>query len=137
MAGFSKIYVIGREAGFRGADGVTDVQLQIWVGDGNRQWLEPHWFAAPPKAIAKVARIVPAGPDDPEALLDAAIAFLPDHFRSCPSFTEAELVLADTDVLDFDLDPENVPVAWKRLREEARPRFQKLCVMQATLEPVR
>lgn len=136
MAGFSKIWVIGREAGFMGADGVTDVQLQIWVGDGNRQWLEPHWFAAPPKAIAKVARIVPAGPDDPEALLDAAIAFLPDHFRSCPSFTEAELVLNDTDVLDFDLDPENVPVAWKRLREEARPRFKKLCVMQARLERV-
>lgn len=136
MAGFSKIYVIGREAGFLGADGVTDVQLQIWVGDGDRQWLEPRWFAAPPKAIAKVARIVPAGPDDPEALLDAAIAFLPDHFRSCQSFTEAELVLADTDCLDFDIGTTNVPVIWPKLREEARPLFKQLCVMQAKLERV-
>ena len=136
MAGFTKIYVIGEPAGFMGSDGVTDVVLQIWVGEGSRQWLEPRWFRGPAKAIAKVKRIVPAGPDDPNALLDAVIAFLPDHFRSCPSFAEAELVLADTELLDFDADRSNVPVIWNRLRDEARPRFKELCVMQAILQPV-
>ena len=63
MAGFSKIYLVGREGGFQGADGINDVALQIWVGDGNRQWLEPHYFNAKPQPLSKVNRIVPAGPD--------------------------------------------------------------------------
>ena len=136
MAGFSKIYLVGREGGFQGADGINDVALQIWVGDGNRQWLEPHYFNAKPQPLAKVNRIVPAGPDHPDALIDACIAFYPQHFRSCSSLAEAALVLNDTDCLDFDLGTTNVPVIWKQLREEARPLFKQLCVMQAKLERV-
>ena len=136
MAGYSKLYVVGEEGGFMGADGVTNVALQIWVGEGNRQWLEPHYFRAPARGIAKVSRIVPAGPDHPDALIDACIAFYPDFFRTCPSLAEAELVLNDTELLDFDMGRSNVPVIWKKLREEARPRFKQLCIMQARLEPV-
>jgi len=96
----------------------------------------PHYVNAKPQPLSKVNRIVPAGPDHPDALIDACIAFYPQHFRSCQSFTEAELVLNDTDCLDFDLGTTNVPVIWKQLREEARPLFKQLCVMQARLERV-
>ena len=58
MAGFSKIYVIGREAGFQGADGVTDVQLQIWVGEDFDHRIETGKMAA---------------------ILDKANAYLPDE----------------------------------------------------------
>ena len=136
MAGFSKIYLVGREGGFQGADGINDVALQIWVGDASRQWLEPHYFNAKPQSLSKVTRLVPAGPDHPDSLIDACIAFYPQHFRSCPSLAEAALVLNDTDCLDFDLGTTNVPVIWKQLREEARPLFKQLCVMQARLERV-
>ncbi|MFM7149510.1 MAG: hypothetical protein ACKO23_06675 [Gemmataceae bacterium] len=110
MAGYSKLWVVGREGGFQGTDGVTDVLLQIWVGDGNRQWLEPHYFRAPARGIANVKRIVPAGPDDPNALIDACIAFYPGFFRTCPSMAEAELVLHDTELLDFDMGRSKVSV---------------------------
>jgi len=78
----------------------------------------------------------PGRPNHPDALIDACIAFYPQHFRSCPSLAEAALVLNDTDCLDFDLGTTNVPVIWKQLREEARPLFKQLCVMQARLERV-
>ena len=74
--------------------------------------------------------------DGPDALIDACIAFYPQHFRSCPSLAEAALVLNDTDCLDFDIGTTNVPVIWPKLREEARPLFKQLCVMQARLERV-
>ena len=41
-----------------------------------------------------------------------------------------------TDCLDFDIGTTNVPVIWPKLREEARPLFKQLCVMQARLERV-
>lgn len=71
MAGYSKLYVVGEGGGVMDADGVTNIALQIWVGEGSRQWLEPHYFRAPARGIAKVMRIVPAGPDHPDALIDA------------------------------------------------------------------
>jgi len=136
MAGFSKLYIVGQEGGFLGADGIGAIALQIWVGDGSRQWLEPHYVGIRPRPIAKVKRIVPAGPDHRDSLIDACIAFWPDYFRTCPSLGEAELVLHDTELLDFDLGRSNVPVIWGPLREEARPLFKQLCVMQARLERV-
>ena len=45
MAGYSKIYLIGDEGGFMGSDGISAVYLQIWQGEGNRQWLEPKYIS--------------------------------------------------------------------------------------------
>ena len=56
MAGFSKIYLVGREGGFQGADGINEVALQIWVGDASRQWLEPHYFEAEARPLAEQDR---------------------------------------------------------------------------------
>ncbi len=41
MSGFSRFYVFGGAGGFMGADGVDPVAFMIFVGDGDRQWLEP------------------------------------------------------------------------------------------------
>ena len=136
MSGFNRIYCVGGEGGFQGADGINPILFQIWVGDGSRQWLEPHYVDTTIRPIAQVKRIVQAKPNDPEALLDACIAFYPDHFRKCPSIHEAALVLADTILLDFDSDSTNVPLVWAELRQEARVYFKELCVMQADLIPV-
>ena len=59
VAGYSKLYVIGDPGGFQGADGVNPIQFLVLIGDGNRQWLEPHYFDASIKPIGKLARIVP------------------------------------------------------------------------------
>ena len=44
MAGYSKIYCVGGEGGFLGADGMNPIDFQILIGDGDRQWLEVRYF---------------------------------------------------------------------------------------------
>jgi hypothetical protein len=44
VAGFSRLYVVGGLGGFQGADGVNPIEFMVLVGDGSRQWLEPHYF---------------------------------------------------------------------------------------------
>lgn len=136
MASYSRIYIVYPPADFTDREGRRGGVLQIWVGDGNRQWLEAHWIGTSHPPIARIKAIVPAGPDHPDSLIDACIAFFPDFFRGCPSLTEAELVLNDADRLDFDLGQFNVPLIWTKLREEARPFLAKFSILRGDLEPV-
>src|SRR5205814_490033 len=131
MAGYSRFYVVGGPGGFMGADGVNPIEFFILVGDADRQWLEPHYFDRSIKPIGRLHVIVPAGPDHPDSLIDACVAFCPRHFRSCPSLPEVESALAHEDRLDFDVRPQAIPAAWIRLREEARPRFAAMDIWRA------
>ena len=119
-----------------GADGVNPIEFLVLVGDADRQWLEPHYFDSSNLPLGSLRIIVPARPNDPDSLLDACIAFCPQHFRSCPSLAEVEPELADVDRLDFHLHPEAIPAAWVKLREEARPRFAAMNIWQADLVPL-
>jgi hypothetical protein len=93
VAGYSNIYVVGGQGGFMGTDGVNPIECLVLVGDADRQWLEPKYFDRSIKPIGKLRVIVPAGPDQPDSLLDACIAFLPRHFSGCPSLGEVESAL--------------------------------------------
>jgi hypothetical protein len=136
VAGYSKLYVIGGLGGFMGVDGVNPIEFLILVGDADRQWLEPIYLKTSIGPIGRLRVIVPAGPDDPDALLDACIAFYPEHFRSCPSLTEVQAALEDQDSLDFHLRPQAIPSAWVRLRKEARSPFAALKIWEANLVPI-
>jgi hypothetical protein len=136
VAGFSKIYVIGGLGGVQGADGVNPIQMQIWVGDADRQWLEPHYVDRSIKPLGAIRSIVPAKPDDPAALLDACLVFFPKHFEKCPSLAEAARSLEGMTCLDFDQGKKAVPAIWPKLREEARPYFRRLHIFEAILTPV-
>jgi hypothetical protein len=136
VAGYSKLYVIGGLGGFMGYDGVNPIEFLVLVGDADRQWLEPHYFDSSIRPIGKLRVIVPAGPDHPDALLDACIAFCPRHFQSCPSFSEVEAALQDVEGLDFDARPQTIPVAWARLRKEARPLLATMNIWRADLVPI-
>jgi hypothetical protein len=136
VAGFSKFYVIGGLGGFMGADGVNPIELLILVGNADRQWLEPHYFDTSITPLGRLRVIVPRIPNDPDSLLDACIAFYPRHFNSCPSIPEVESALADADRLDFDAGLKEIPEAWSRLREEARPLFAAMNIWQANLIPL-
>ncbi|MBL8862356.1 MAG: hypothetical protein JNK02_10125 [Planctomycetes bacterium] len=136
VAGYSKIYVIGGQGGVMGADGVNPIELLILVGDASRQWLEPHYFDKSIQPIGKLRVIIPAGPDQPDSLLDACIAFCPRHFSACPSLQEVESALRAAERLDFHARPGDIPAAWARLRDEARPLFAALSLWQADLVPI-
>jgi hypothetical protein len=134
MAGYSKIYCIDGTSTFLGPDGINPIQLQIWVGDSSRQWLEPRYFDGSIRPLGSIGVIIPEGPDDPNALLDACIAFFPRHFESCPTLTEVALDLAGVKRLDFHTD--GLPNRWRQLRKEAWPYFRKLIICEGRLVPV-
>lgn len=133
MAGFSKIFVIGGLGGVQGADGVNPIQMQIWVGDADRQWLEPHYVDRAIKPLGAIQAIVPEKPDDPNSLLDACIVFYPKHFEQCPTLAKAAALLEGMTRLDFDQGKKSIPTLWPKLREEARPHFGRLHIFEAVL----
>jgi hypothetical protein len=135
MSGYSRFYVIGGAGGFMGSDGVNPIALMILVGDAHRQWLEPHYFDGSIRPLGKLRSIIPDGPNHPDTVLDACIAFFPKPFRRCPSFRAVEAEVRELERLDFDAEPERIPAAWKMLRAEARGLFAELGVWEAELRP--
>jgi len=135
MAGYSKLYCIGGLGGYTGADGINPILLQIWVGDASRQWLEAHYFDSRIKPIGNIKVVVPEGPDHPNALLDACLAFYPEVFAQCPSMTQVKSKLGEAECLDFDVR-ENIPEEWDQLRSEARGLFGELHIFEAELKIV-
>lgn len=137
MAGYSKMYVVGGQGGFMGADGVNPIEFIVLVGDSDRQWLEPHYFDTTIKPIGRLRVIVPSKPNHIDALLDACIAFCPRQFLSCPTLTQVESALIKVTRLDFHARPQEIPTSWTTLREEARPIFDSMSIWQADLVPLK
>ena len=130
MAGYSKIYCIGGE----NYDGINPIDFQILVGDADRQWLEVRYFNSDIRPMGKVEVIVPAGPNHPDALIDACLTFFPEYFESCPSLAQVVEALGNASSIDFHLDGE--PSGWAQLREEARSLFKHLIIYEAELNKV-
>ena len=115
---------------------MNPILLQIWQGEGNRQWLEAHYFDESIKPIGQLRTVIPAAPNDENALLDACIAFFPQAFNDCPSLARVEELLSEVGVLDFDLRGDAIPREWPALRTEATPLFRDLNIFEAYLEPI-
>ena len=147
MAGYGELYVVGNTAGgFEkpgkgwaksvGSDGVSSILFQILVGGADRQWFEAHYFDRSIKPLGNISKIIPEGPDHPDALLDSCIAFYPKHFESCPSLSDVAKKVRGFRRLDFHLGMDEVPAEWPALREEARPLFKDLLIWEAKLTRV-
>ena len=134
MAGFYKLYVVGGAGGFMGSDGVNPVEFIILEGGGSRMWFEARRFG-PRDRFSRVRAMVPAGPNDPNALIDAVLAFDLGRFAECSSFAAVRDQLEGVDRLDFDQDV-NIPAAWPALREEARPIFERMGIWEADLNRI-
>lgn len=135
MAGFSKVYFIGATGGFMGADGVARPFVELLQWDGDRQWFEAVYGDPDMRPIGSVHSMVPAGPDHPLALLDAAITFCAPLFEQCPSFNAVAAQLEGVTKLDFNLG-QSVPGEWGNLRREALPIFRELNIFEGDLRPV-
>ena len=136
MAGYSKLYCIGGLGGFKGADGINPIELQIWVGNASRQWFEAHYIEKSITPIGKIKTIVPEGPDHANALLDACLAFFPSAFAQCASMAAVQSKLAQAESLDFDLGQGDIPPEWQQLRREAWGPFRGLHIFEAELKLV-
>ena len=136
MAGFSKIYCVGGLGGFQGRDGINPIDLQILVGNGDRMWLEPHYFDNRLKPIGKIKKIIPEFPDPLNTLFDAIIAFAPKYFNNCPSLNEVKKDLKNVTKLDFDFARDKIPSSWNYLRREAKPTFERMNIFEAELSKI-
>jgi hypothetical protein len=125
MAGYSTIYCIGGEGGFQGADGMNPIHFQILQGEGNRRWLEPHYFDKTITPIGKINVIIPESPELKDAIVDACVAFAPKFFEKCPTLDQVKKECNSFTRLDFNLSREKIPDSWYALREEARPIVEK------------
>jgi hypothetical protein len=135
MAGYSKIYCIGPEGGFMGSDGINRLDLLILVGDGDRRWFEARIFNPEIRPLGEVEIIIPQGPDHPDSLLDALIAFFPSYFDDCPTMAQVRKEIEGVQRLDFDRG-EGIPESWEQLRKEARKLVKNLPVYEAVLKKV-
>ena len=136
MAGYSSIFCIGGVGGFQGCDGINPINLQIFVGNSDRMWLESHYVDRTLRPIGKIRIIIPEVPDSLHRLLDACIAFAPKYFQECPSLEKVKEELRDTKRLDFDSGKDKIPASWESLRKEATPIFEKLNVFEAKLSQI-
>ena len=142
MAGFTKIYCFGNQGRLSSGDGINHITMEVLVGDGNRQWLEPRYYTNF-KPIANISRIVPEAPYQDDNLLLAAIIFSPIRFRACRSLKEL-IHLLDINIqnsfLDIDRSREKY---WYRsgvlqnVMKQARPISNHLNIFQADLKPLR
>ena len=136
MAGYSSIFCIGGVGGFQGVDGINPINLEIFVGNSNRMWLESHYVDTTLKPIGKIKVVIPEIPDALDKLLDACIAFAPKYFQECPSLEKVKKELENAEILDFDLGKDKIPDLWKSLRKEATPIFKKLNIFEAELKQI-
>ena len=136
MAGYSSIFCIGGVGGFQGVDGINPINLEIFVGNSNRMWLQSHYVDTTLKPIGKISVIIPEIPDAQHRLLDACIAFAPKYFQDCPSLEKVKKELENAVKLDFDLGKDKIPDSWKSLRKEATPIFKKLNIFEAKLNQI-
>ena len=119
--------------GFAELEGTDTLCLAILQCEGQRQWLEPKYFSPFLQPLGRVGVILPPQPDFPDALLDSLIAFLPDHFRRCPSFPSLSRRLARATRLDFGIGQPKALADWPRLRDEARPLMADLHIWRGDL----
>ncbi|HOT27134.1 MAG TPA: hypothetical protein PLU72_03020 [Candidatus Ozemobacteraceae bacterium] len=133
MAGFSKVFCVGHS---RSYDGISNVKFLILQGESDRQWLEACYHVSGLRPIGNIRIVIPAKPDDPDALLDACIAFYPEYFCECPSMRLVARKLAKATRLDFDLGRELIPAEWYRLRHEARALYARLVIFESHLQPL-
>jgi hypothetical protein len=134
MAAFTKLFLIGQPSVRWGeSDGPHQLDMEILLGEGSRQWYEARYFKKRLGPIGDVKIFVPDSPDEAKNLLDACMVFVASQFRSCPSFGESDLLLKGIERMDFGTAPERVPVIWKQFRREALPLFRQLPIFEAPL----
>ncbi len=136
LSGYSRIYVIGSQDGFMGADGVNPIDFLVLVGDADCQWLEPRHFNCSIEPLGKLRVIISAGPNYRDSLLDACMMFCPRYLRKCLSLHKVKPGLQDAEQFDFNARPQEIPTGWARLRDEARPTLAEMGVWQADLVPI-
>ena len=136
MAGYERIYLFGGVGGYMGADGMNPIAMQIWVGWGNRKWLEAHYFVDELKPINGIKSVIPKKPAEELNLLEASIIFCPQFYiMKCDLMEITIRYFSKLNKTKIDL-ADDAPEFWDDVVKQARPVFNTLNVFQADLKEI-
>jgi hypothetical protein len=128
---YSTVYLVGDPLDndfFRNEMNPKFIMLR---GENERVTMNVFYIDKGLEQMSKIRTVVFDSPDDPNMLLDSAIAFYPEFFKNCSTFSKLKDQLKDASPLDLNL---NMPEGWRELREEALPYFRKLRINSAIFE---
>lgn len=134
MAGFDKVYYLGSEGGFMGADALNTIVLEILVGSSDRQWFEPRYWTEEFRPLAGAKVFIPEGPDTADGVLDAFLIFAPQIFLDEEGMNRVGEMLKMDAGARVDFDQNGVPSGWLKVRERSRQQFSHLAVYVAQLQ---
>lgn len=115
MAGYSRIYGIGELAGFLGVVEINPI-LQALGGRCRPPVVGLALLRRQPRAVRQHLGHGSGRPGNPDALVDACIAFAPRLFASCAALARVAEQAGGLERLDFDLEPEEDPGRCSPLR---------------------
>ena len=111
---YSVVYLIGLKSESEFWGNLTSTELILLQGEGNRQWIEVHYPNGSKRGCGKKV-LIPERPEDPHAILDTCMAFLPEVFKDIPSHGDLKRIVGNSDRIDLNLDK---PKEWDGLRSE-------------------
>ncbi len=118
-------------------DGVaTPFSLEIIESRISRRELvwSVHYPARSVTQLGAVRSITPVGET---ALLDACLAFFPQHFRHCATLRSIERQVRRQPHIDFrQVQRGAILKQWPQLRDEAQAAFETLSIFEGRLTPV-
>jgi len=137
MAGYTTVYTFGQAGGFRGCDGVNEIEFMLLEGTAGRMWFCAKHFTNKYSPMGKVEVFIPQDPYDVFVLLDACLLFAPQLFQACPTLEIAKKQMSTKKRVDFDAEPELVTPEWRMLRSEASDIYKKLPLWRADLQQLK
>ena len=121
---YSVVYLIGLKSESEFWGNLTSTELILLQGEGNRQWIEVHYPNGSKRGCGKKV-LIPEKPEDPHAILDTCMAFLPEVFKDIPSHGDLKRIVGNSDRIDLNLDK---PKEWDGLRSECIKFMERLDV---------
>jgi len=131
-AEYVKILLVGKKAGTEKTSGINSIDVAILIGEGNREWLEAMRAASkrPVKPVWKIDVIIPDPVNYSNCIIDACMAFAPHLFKECPELDNVAKQIGNASRIDFT-EEDQIPKSWNKLREQARPIFEKMSIFEA------
>ncbi len=134
MAGYVSFYAFGKPGGFRGCDGVSEIDFILLEGTAGKLWFCVKHFTNSYSPMGNVETFVPQDPKNAFVLVDALLLFAPQLFQTCSALGPAERQMGKKKRIDFDLEPWLITPEWQALRSEAFDIVSEMPIWKGNLQ---
>ena len=133
-AEYVKMLLVGKKAGSEQKSGINSIDVAILIGANSREYLEamrPSYKNAS-KPIWEIDSMIPDPGNYSNSIIDACIAFAPHLFEECSELQNVASEIGNSRRIDFteEEDANKIPKSWSKLREQAKPIFDKISIWE-------